>query len=280
MNLNTEIKPRIVLMEVSDGAVFLKNFQKYYHGYYHTHLFCHRGNIRFLFNDSKLKCKASEFLFWFADSKLNDLICSENFRATILFVEKDFLTDNNPDQSWTIDSLLYSKEHPVKTVSKEDKRRILSNFQKLYERFQDFDHRFYEAVLVRQMQIFIFEMWHTFANVYEHHKSTLQTGTLYERFIQLVEEHCLKEREVQFYADQLHITPKYLNHLCKKTTGITASQWIQRYTRDRVILLLQNKNLNIAEISDVMEFSSRSFFTRYVKKLLGVTPKKYRERLA
>jgi AraC family transcriptional activator of pobA len=28
-----------------------------------------------------------------------------------------------------------------------------------------------------------------------------------------------------------------------------------------------------------MEFSSRSFFTRYVKKLLGVTPIEYRARL-
>ena len=77
-----------------------------------------------------------------------------------------------------------------------------------------------------------------------------------------------------------HAIFTFVNHLCKKTTGVTASQWIQRYTRDRVILLLQNKNLNIAEISDVMEFSSRSFFTRYVKKLLGVTPNKYRERLS
>jgi len=46
------------------------------------------------------------------------------------------------------------------------------------------------------------------------------------------------------------------------------------------IILLQNKPLNISEIANKIEFSSRSFFTRYVKKLLGVTPSEYRGRLA
>ena len=89
----------------------------------------------------------------------------------------------------------------------------------------------------------------------------------------------MKQREVQFYSEKLNITPKYLNHICKINTRITASEWIQRNARERIILLLQNKDLNISEIADQMEFSSRSFFTRYVKKVLGVAPKEYRERI-
>ena len=275
-----EVKdPRVVLLEVTSEGGFLEDFQKFLHGHYHTHLFCHRGNIHFLFNNRKLQCKGGEFLFWFADAKVTDLTCSKNFKATALLVEKDFLNDNNPDLSWAIDALLYSKEHPVKTVTKEDKQRILSNFRNLHNRFQEFDHRFYEETLKLQMQIFILEMWHTFANVYDRHKRSLQSGTLYDQFVKLVQENCMIEREVQFYANQLHITAKYLNHICKTNTGITASEWIQRYTKDRITILLQNKNLNISEIADEMEFSSRSFFTRYVKKLLGVTPKEYRERM-
>ena len=96
----------------------------------------------------------------------------------------------------------------------------------------------------------------------------------------LAQQHCMEEREVQFYSNHLHITPKYLNYVCKQNTGVTASEWIQRYAKERIMLLLKNKNLNIAEIAEKMEFSSRSFFTRYVKKLLGVTPSEFRNRLA
>lgn len=277
--MKAEKGEKVVLRKVTSGQEFIGFFETQFHGMYHTHLFCHRGSIKFLFNGKAMRCNSGEFLFWFSDSKLSDLRCSKNFQASVLLVEKDFLLDNNPDQGWTIDSLLYSKEHPVKSISKDDKKRILSNFQFLYTRFQEFGHRFYDEVLKLQMQIFILEMWHTFANAYERHKRTVLAGTLYERFIQLVQEHCITQREVKFYAEKLNITAKYLNHICKTNTDITASEWIKRYTKERLILFLENKNLNIAEIADNMEFSSRSFFTRYVKQTLGVTPKAYRERM-
>ena len=135
---------------------------------------------------------------------------------------------------------------------------------------------FYNEILKLQMQLFILEMWDIFMDQLERRNRTLQSGSLYERFVHLLELHCMKNREVQFYSDQLHITAKYLNQICKANTGITASQWIQRYAKDRIVLLLENKKLNISEISDEMGFSSHSFFTRYVKKVLGVSPSEYR----
>ncbi|WP_234979719.1 helix-turn-helix domain-containing protein [Chitinophaga niabensis] len=188
--------------------------------------------------------------------------------------------NNIPDQSWSINAQLHSRVYPVKTgITIQDKEKILTNFKRLNERFLETGHRFYEEALKLQMQLFILEMWHTFANEYEQRKHSLQTGTLYERFIQLLQRHCMQHREVQFYSNELNITAKYLNHLCKTHSGITASEWIQRHAKERIIILLQNKGLNISEIADEMEFSSRSFFTRYVKKLLGVTPNEYRGRL-
>ena len=267
---------RIVLLEPRGEAALPPDFLNRYH----THIFCHRGSLDFVFNDRPYTCSAGEFVFWFADSKVADLRFSTNFKASILLVESSFLDDNIPDQSWSIDALLYSKENPVLHLAdKSDKQRVLSNFELLHHKYSEKEHRFYNEILKLQMRVFLFEMWHTFANEFEHRKRTLESGSLYERFMQLAQEHCMKEREVQYYADRLHITAKYLNYVCKKNTDVTASEWIQRYARQRIILLLQNKNLNISEIADEMNFSSRSFFTRYVKKVLGVTPREFRNRL-
>lgn len=274
--MDKEKKEVIVLMEAQGNVQLPDDFLQRFH----THIFCHRGSIRFHFNDRPYTCKAGEFVFWFADSRLSDLTFSRNVKATILLVERDFLDANIPDQSWSIDALLHSKENPVLHLhDKTDKERVLSNFNLLHAKFTESEHRFYKEILKLQMQVFILEMWHTFANEFDRRKRTLESGSLYERFMQLVQEHCLKEREVQFYADRLHITAKHLNFISRKNTGVTASQWIQRYARERITLLLQNKNLNISEIADEMNFSSRSFFTRYVKKLLGITPREFRNRL-
>lgn len=271
-----EILPRIVMLDLITEIDLPKDFKENYH----THLFCHRGTIRFTLNDIKMECKSGEFLFWFAQSKLVDLQFSKNFKATVLLVKNQFLNTNIPDQNWGIDASLHSRQYPVKQLNDEkDKQRVLSNFQLLYSKYQDKTHRFYEEALKLQMRLFILEMWHTFANEYERRKRSLQSGSLYERFVNLVEENCMKEREVCYYAQSLNVTPKYLNAVCKQNSGVTASEWIQRYAKERIILFLQNKNLNISEIADKMMFSSRSFFTRYVKKVLGTTPTEYRNRL-
>ena len=272
----SELQPKVILLNITCKEDFPDHFQELYH----THLFCKRGSINFMFNDQQMECNKGEFLFWFAESRLSGLQLSKSFKATVLLVEKDFLNSNIPDQSWSINALLHSRVFPVKTIhGTRDKQKILSNFAWLHDRFLETDHRFYSEALNLQMQLFILEMWHIFANEYERRKHSLQTGTLYERFMQLAQEHCITEREVQYYSNQLSITSKYINQICKISSGITASEWIQRYARERITLLLQNKNLNISEIADEMEFSSRSFFTRYVKKLLGVTPSEYRRRL-
>ena len=267
---------KVILLESSGNVKFPENYLQYFH----THILCTRGTINFVFNNKSYSAKAGEFVFWFADSQLTDVSFSKSFKAHVLFIERGFLDNNIPNQNWSIDVTLHSRANPILHLSdKNDKVKVVSNFSLLYKRFLEAGHRFYNETLQLQMQLFLFDMWHIFANEYERRKRTVESGSLYEQFMHLVHEHCIAEREVQFYANQLHITAKHLNYVCKQNTGVTASQWIQRYAKERIILLLKNKNLTIAEIADKMEFSSRSFFTRYVKKLLGVTPSEFRNRL-
>lgn len=267
---------RVLLLSLGSIDDVTKNLLKKYH----VHLYCHSGKLDFIFNDQSMSCNSGQFLFWFADSRWDVMEVSEDFKATVLLVEKKFLIDNVPDQGWSINAQLHSRVHPVKDInSKAEKEKILNNFNWLMLRFQESDHRFYEEALKLQMCLFILEMWHSFANEYERRRHSLQTGTLYEQFINLLQQHCLTKREVQFYANELNITPKYLNHLCKIHSDRTASDWIHGHAKERIILLLQNRHLNIAEIAEKMQFSSTSFFTRYVKKLLGQTPTDFRRRL-
>lgn len=265
---------KVILHKTASNAQFPEDFQNLFH----THIYFQSGSVKFSFNGRQFHCKKGEFIFWLAGLPISDVSFSANFKATILFVENDLLTKNLPSANASIDSYIHSKENPILHPDKQDKERILKNFQLLYDKSLETNHRFYEEILKLQMQVFLLEMWHIFEDELDRKKRSLQSGTLYERFLQLVQQHCMKQREVRFYSDKLNITPKYLNYICKVNTGITASEWIQRYAKERIILLLQNKDLNISEIADEMDFSSRSFFTRYVKKILGVSPSEFRNR--
>lgn len=273
--METDHQQKILLLTATDTG----NFPPDYTSRFHSHIYCQHGSANFLYNGRSFECKSGDFIFLLADNEITEFAFSNNFKATVLFVEKEFLTNNFPSLNTGIDAIIHHRINPMLHPDKKDKERILENFSSLYRKSLEVSNRFYDEILDLQMQLFILEMWDIFIDQLERRKRTLQSGTLYERFLQLVEENCMTEREVKFYSNKLNITPKYLNQVCKLNTGITASHWIQRYAKERIMLLLDNKNMNISEIANEMGFSSYSFFTRYVKKLIGLTPSEYRLQL-
>ena len=106
--------------------------------------------------------------------------------------------------------------------------------------------------------------------------STNASDYTFEAFMQLLREHP-HEREVQWYAEQLNITPKYLSEICKERSGKSASQWIADITISEIKHLLRNTTMPIHEVAEVMEFPNASFFCQYTKKHTGLTPNHFRK---
>ncbi len=97
-----------------------------------------------------------------------------------------------------------------------------------------------------------------------------------DRFITLVQQNFKKERFLSFYADKLEITPKHLSRTMKSLTGFTAVEWIERFVVLEAKVLLKSTNLPIQQIADELNFPSQSFFGKYFKKNMGMSPKEFR----
>lgn len=97
-----------------------------------------------------------------------------------------------------------------------------------------------------------------------------------DQFINLVQQHFKKERFLDFYASKLEITPKHLSRTMKALTGITAVEWIERYVILEAQVLLKSTNMTIQQISDELNFPTQSFFGKYFKKNVGMSPKDFR----
>lgn len=105
--------------------------------------------------------------------------------------------------------------------------------------------------------------------------SVNQSDYTFHKFTQLLQQHP-HEREVQWYAKQLQITPKYLSEICKERSGKSAGEWIADITVSELKHYLHNTTLPIREIARIMDFPNASFFSQYVKKHLGASPNKFR----
>lgn len=109
---------------------------------------------------------------------------------------------------------------------------------------------------------------------YDHYENTRQRE-FFLKFLDLLSLYCKRERSVQFYADKLKITPKYLSNLTNMYTGFSASVLIDQYVAYSIKRMLYSNELNIKKVSDLYHFPSQSFFGRYFKRIVGMSPTAY-----
>ena len=98
---------------------------------------------------------------------------------------------------------------------------------------------------------------------------------LFEEFIELLDTHYTHERSVQFYAHKMGLTPKYLSMLSRAAVQTSASSVISHYVAYRIKQLLYNGQYSIKQISEMLNFSTQSFFGRYFKRIVGCSPRQY-----
>lgn len=92
----------------------------------------------------------------------------------------------------------------------------------------------------------------------------------------LIHENGTKHRDLEFYADKLCISPKYLSHVVSKVTGRKCLSWIEDFTINKARQLLKSTDLSISQISYELNFAAPTDFCRYFRSRTGISPKQYR----
>ncbi len=109
---------------------------------------------------------------------------------------------------------------------------------------------------------------------YDHFENSRQRE-FFLKFLDFLSLYCKRERSVQFYAEKLKITPKYLSNLTNQFTGFSASILIDQYVAYSIKRMLYSNEFNIKKVSDIYHFPSQSFFGRYFKRIVGMSPTAY-----
>ena len=124
-------------------------------------------------------------------------------------------------------------------------------------------------------------LMHLYDGIYRQHIDLLKASqsrkqTIFDRFISLVNQHATREHQIRFYADKMWLTERYLSTIIRQMSGTTAKEWIDRAIIARIKVELKHSNKSVAQISDETNFPNPSFFSKYFKRLTGLTPLEYR----
>ena len=97
-----------------------------------------------------------------------------------------------------------------------------------------------------------------------------------QKFVQLVIENYMTERRAQFYADKLGISLQHLSTTVKQVTGRNVLEIISHVVITDVKARLKSTDMTIQEIAYSLNFPSASFFGKYFKRHMGMSPLEYR----
>jgi len=96
------------------------------------------------------------------------------------------------------------------------------------------------------------------------------------RFTGLVEQHHKEQWTVAGYAHAIGVSASHLNAICQERAGASAKRLIQ----DRVLLAARRElaytDKSIADVAASLGFTEASYFTRFFKRRMHMTPKQYR----
>ena len=252
-----------------------------FYGSHHIHFICFSGGGSFSCDGAVHVFAKNDLVILQGDSGCTRLVFSEDFSGKALAVPRGFLHNAHNGNVWSSSGFLQTKAHPVTHLTAGEKDLLLSDFsgiERRLERASDFGRQ----SLYHSFQVMMYDIWDIYDDkaVSSKLSGSNDAAFVFMRFQELLKAHCDSERTVAWYADKLSITPRKLSRVCLDASGSGASEWIVHYTTLRVKELLENSDMAIEEICDEMNFSSRSYFTRFVTKVLGATPSEYRRALA
>ena len=162
-------------------------------------------------------------------------------------------------------------------LAEADFMRCRTDIERLHERWLATEHYFHEEMVGHLLAAHILDLYDIHARNCLPEDFPTRAAELLRRFTEELASGSFRHyRNLDWYAEKLCVTPHYLSEICRRASGRSAGYFIDLFTLQEIAKLLADKRLSVAQIAEKLSFSSASYFTRYVKKHFGMSPKKFR----
>ena len=203
------------------------------------------------------------------DFKFQGLLMSPQYFQSVFFM---------PGKIWKAG--LDVRKMPLFHLDDKEAEGFVINYKMLGYKLSRTDMPHHQQSIKLFLQSLVYDMYDVLAPKLQLSESIdygYSSGEiLFGRFANMLSAEIPLRHPVSYYADKLCITPKYLSSICKKQTGKTASDIIDEMTVNYIKQMLTSSEKSIKEIAADAGFDNLSFFGKYVKRELGMSPRDYR----
>ena len=244
------------------------------------HIICLEGEGSFVFNEKCFHLSKNNLVVTSAPCKIKNIAAPANAKFEWFAASNKFLQGLLPVNNYSIGGSISLNINPIIPLSDNDGQRFLDDIRRIRNRMDDKDLRFYPEIMGSLCLTMIYDIFEFHAKYYGAMQHTERAGYIVSQLITLLQTGvCRTEREISYYAKRLNVSPKYLSSTVRRMTGHSVMSYIDRYSIPILKDYLNDNRLSITQISEIMNFNTLSYFSRYCKKHLGISPQEYRKSL-
>lgn len=118
-----------------------------------------------------------------------------------------------------------------------------------------------------------------FANIPMDGSSHSHHDIIFQSFMLDLYENCRSHRDVRFYASRSGLSLKYFSTVIRLLSGIKPSEMIEMVVAGEAKSMLSDTTRSIKDVALSLNFPDTPTFTKYFRRITGITPKAYRNTL-
>ncbi|MBQ1796426.1 MAG: AraC family transcriptional regulator [Prevotella sp.] len=240
---------------------------------------CTNGVVSLTVNGKHRLQSNNQVMLITEESVITDVKISDDYKGFAFLISYRLLQEILRDVHNMSDLFLLSHNHPIFSLNEEELYAAKNYFRSIRSHITQTDKRYRTEIIRLTLLTMIYDMAGAFDRVIEQpgkNEKQSRAEQLFVEFVQRVEHHYHEERQVQWYAKQMNVTPKYLCEVVSNVSRRTPNEWIDKFVTSEMRNLLRHTNMRMSEIAEVMNFPTQSFFGKYFKENVGVTPSEYR----
>lgn len=241
-------------------------------------LACLDGELTATIDGRVIKLQRNDILFISSEQHIDGVMVSTDFKFIMFALSKQIKSEIFPSSAIVWQTFHHIRETGKITLQESEVEDLKIDILYLCHCLPACGDLFYNDYIRCIIQALIYRITAKLAKVGNTGiRNFMQSPeTLSEAFFNLLNSTYPTPRSVDWYAMKLNKTPKYLSTVIRRTSGKKPMEWITEKTVNEIANLLKNSKKSIKEISAQLNFSSLSFFCRYVRQHLGVSPNQYR----
>lgn len=241
---------------------------------------CEQGEARVSVNLHEYEVRKNDLIICGPGDLLQSYSSPGTHQSQVFLISSDYLKEMYINLQSFMPFFVSLKECALFHLTDEEVEELTAFFR-LIEENVDHNDTFRNEIVRRLMGAYLYKV----GSILHRKQAELTVDTprmqkreevLFNRFIDLLTTYHRKERRVDFYAEQLFLSPKHFSTVVKKVSGRTAGEWIDEYVILESKALLKYSAMSIQEISYLMNFPNPSFFGKYFKHHTGMSPSEYK----